>query len=48
MRSSYIAQGIISKLLRWNMMEDNMRKIMYVYALLRHFAVQQQLTQHCK
>ena len=30
------------------MMEDNMRKRMYVCVWLGHFAVQQKLVQHCK
>ena len=29
-------------------LEDNVRKRMYVYVGLGHFAVQQKLTEHCK
>ena len=29
-------------------MENNVRKRMYTYALLGHFAVQQKLAEHCK
>ena len=35
-------------LLGENMMEGSMRKWMYIYVCLRHFAVQQKLVQHCK
>ena len=30
------------------MMEDNVRKRMYVYVYLGHFAVQQKMTEHYK
>ena len=29
-------------------MEKNMKKNMYIYVLLNHFAVHQKVTQHCK
>ena len=48
MRSCYTAQGAISNHLRWSVVEDNMRKRMYVCMGLGHFAVQQNLTEHCK
>ena len=40
--------GIISSLLGQTMMEENVRKGMYVCVWLSHFAVQQKLAQHCK
>ena len=48
MRPSCIAQGTISVLLGQNMMEDNMRRNVYVhiYARLGHFSVQQKLSKH--
>ena len=48
MRSYSMAQGTISSLLGYNMMEGNMRKRMYVYVWLGHFALEQKLIQHCK
>ena len=49
MRSCCIAQGTTSDHLRWNIMEDNVRKRMYIYMYeWGHFAVQQNLTEHCK
>ena len=47
MRSCCIEQGTISSHLRWSMM-DNVRKRMYTYSGLSHFAVEQKLTEHCK
>ena len=48
MRSCCIAKGTISIHLGWNMMEDNVRKIICVCVCERerlgHFAVQQKLT----
>ena len=35
-------------LLEETMMEDNVRKRMYIHVELGHFAVQQKLAQHCK
>ena len=46
MQSCYMAQRTISSHLRWNMMEDNVRKRMYICVQLGHFAVQQKLTEH--
>ena len=46
--SSYIAQGTIFSLLGENMMEDHMRKRMYMYVWLGHCAIQQKLAPHCK
>ena len=43
-----IAQETISNHLWWNMLEDNVRKRMYIYAWLGHFGVQQKSTEHCK
>ena len=43
MKSCSIAQGPTPNHLRWNMVEDVMRKGMW----LGHFAVQQKLTEHC-
>ena len=34
--------------IQWNMMEDIMRKRMYIYVYLGHFAAQQKLTEHHK
>ena len=48
MRSCCIAQGTMSNHLQWNMMEDNVKKRMYVNIWLGHFAVQQKLTEHCE
>ena len=39
MRSYCVAQGTTPSLLWQNMMEDNMRKRMYVYVWLGHFAI---------
>ena len=47
MRSYGRVQGI-PNLLGQTMMEDNIRKGMYIYVRLGHFAVQQKLVQHCK
>ena len=59
MRSYPVAQGTMSRLLRWNMMEDSRRKTMCVcvcihinmciviYVRLDLLAVQQKL-KHCK
>ena len=46
MRSCCIAPGTIASHLRWNMMEDNVRKSIYIW--LSHFAVQEKLTEQCK
>ena len=48
MRSYSTAQGTTSNLLGWNMMEDSVRKGMYIYVWLGNLAVQQKLTEHCK
>ena len=48
MRSYCVAQGTISSLLGWNMMEDNVKKRMYICVELGHYAVQQKLAYHCK
>ena len=54
MRSCWIAQGTISNHLWRNMMEDNVRKrmymhiYMYMYVWLGHFSGQQKLTGYCK
>ena len=48
MRSCCRAQGPISSHLRWNMMEDSVRKRMYIFVQLGCYAVQQKLTEHCK
>ena len=48
MRSNCTAEGTISNLLRETMMEDNIRKGMYIYLGLGHFAVQQKWEQHGK
>ena len=49
MRSCYVAQGTIASLLRKNMMEDNIRKEVYIYIYkLGHSAVQHKLALHCK
>ena len=45
MRSCCIAQGTISNLLWWNMMEFEKKNI---HVWLAHSAVQQKLAQHCK
>ena len=42
------SMGTISNLLRLTMMEDNMRKRIYICVWLGHYAVQQKLTQYCK
>ena len=47
MRSYCTAQGTISNLFGSNMMEDNMRKRMYILQL-GHFVVQWQFIQHYK
>ena len=46
MRSYCTAQGTMSSLLGQTMMEENMRKGMYIYVPLVHFAIQQKLNQH--
>ena len=38
----------ISNHLRWNTMEDNVKKRICSYVYLGHFVVQQKLTEHCK
>ena len=38
----------LSNLLGWIMTVDNIRKRMYIYVCLGHFAVQQNLTENCK
>ena len=48
MRACCIAEGTLSNHLWWNMMEDNVRRKMYIYVWLGRFAVQQKLTEHCK
>ena len=58
MRSCYIPQGTMSSHMRWNMMEDNVRKIIYIcVCVCILFAVQydwitllynRKLTEHCK
>ena len=47
MKSYCIAQGNVFSSLGWTMMEDNVRKEMYVYVLLGLFAVHQKLAQYC-
>ena len=47
MRSFCIAQGNVSNHLWWNLMEDNVRKRMYI-CITGHFAVQQKLIEYCK
>ena len=47
MRSYCIAQGTMSSHL-WNMMEDNVRKTIYIFVFLSHFAVWWKLTKHGK
>ena len=44
----YSTENYISNHLWWNMMEDNVRKKIYIYVWLGHFAVQQRLKEHCK
>ena len=46
MRFCCVAQGTLSSHLLWNMMEDNVRKRMYV--CMGHFAIQQKSTDHYK
>ena len=45
MRSCCILEGITPNHLWWNVMEENMRKRIYIY--LGHFAVQEKFTEHC-
>ena len=46
---SYCAeQETMSNLLDWNMMEDSIKKRMYIYVWLGQFAIQQKLKKHCK
>ena len=40
MRSCSVALGTISSHLWWSVMEDNMRRRMYMYVWVGHFAVQ--------
>ena len=47
MRFCSIAQGTIPSHLRQKMMEDNVKKRMYMDVWLGHFALQQKLTEHC-
>ena len=48
--SYWAAQGTMSNLLGWNMMEDSMKKKkrMYIYVWLGYFIVQQKLKKRCK
>ena len=53
MRSCSIAQETISSHLGWNMMEDNVRKIMYIYicvciCVTGSLLYSRKLTEHCK
>ena len=49
MRSCCIAQGTLSSRLRWNMMEDKVRKRMYIYVCDWGFLLySRKLTEHCK
>ena len=43
-----LAQETVSSHLRYNMMEDNVRKRIYIYIHLGHYAVQQILKKYCK
>ena len=51
MRSCCIAQGTISSHLRWSMMEDNVKKRMYIYICVCDWVTllySRKLTEHCE